>query len=185
MTVTSLILHDNLSFADYTKLPGHSYSSIKADGREINPTPKMITGTMIHQYLLEPAKFTGDIKVVKPIATAIIKTLGPLYKHLRYEMSVSCSMAYNGFKMAYRGRVDAGIPKRIVIDFKFGEDIEKSKGFFGYDDQVSGYAMALEASVALLIGGNPYKRVPDIKVICVDIRSAFWEQQILLRGEAV
>ncbi len=183
MTASNLTIHDPMDFSDYLQMPGYSYSGIKHEGREFVPTQKMITGTSVHQYLLEPHKFTGNIKIVKPIAAATIKTLGPLYKHLQYEMSISCILEHAGLKMPFKGRIDAMIPGRIVIDFKIGKNIQASKAFFGYDDQASGYAISTGAPVAFLIACNPEEKHPVAQVIPVNINHEFWNTQILLKGE--
>ena len=184
MTAADIKIYQDIPFDEYLKLPGYSYSGIKHDGKEFAPSRKMIIGTMVHQYLNEPHRFNGDIRIVKPIATAIIKTLGPLYKHLQYETSICCNFCHHGIIMKYRGRIDAGIRNRIVIDFKIGKDVESSKAFFGYDDQLSGYATAYNAPLALIVACNPEAREPVATVIPVTISHKFWEAQVLLKGES-
>lgn len=185
MLVTNFQIHKDLPFGEYQKLPGNSFSSIKHDGREFETTSKMILGTQVHQYLLEPHKFTGDIRIVKPMATALIRCLGALWQYLDYEISVTCNFEHEGFVFPYRGRIDAGIRRKIIIDFKIGENVRKSMEHFDYPTQLSGYAIAYEAPLALIIAMNPKKLQLPPDIIPVHISDEFWKNQILLKGEVV
>ncbi len=183
MTTSNLIIHPSMSFDEYQQLPGHSFSSLKANGKVFQPTAKMALGSSIHNYLMDPAAFKGDVRIVKPLAMALKSCLGSLWEYLLMEVSVTCNFEHEGFIMPYRGRIDLGIPKKIVVDLKIAERIDRTMDYFQYPDQVSGYATSIDAPVAFLIAINPKEYNPKPVVKPIKINMGWWETQILMKGE--
>lgn len=176
----------NIPFDDYLKIPGTSYSDIKNEGKEFKaPSQKMQLGTNVHNYLLTPQEYMQeDARIVKPIALALKNQLGDLLPYLWPELVVTCNFVQSGFNMLYRGRIDLGIPDRLVIDIKVTEmPIRKGIEYFGYDRQQSGYAIGIGAKVALIVAINP--KTLRIEIVNIPIKSDWWENQIIQKGEPI
>jgi len=186
MIIQNRTILKSIPFEDYLKMPGVSYSDIKNAGKEFKqPTGKMQLGTNVHNYLLTPHEYNhADVAIVRPIALALKKQLGDLLPYLWPELVVTCNFIHNGFNMLYRGRIDLGIPGRLVIDIKVTEmPIRKGIEYFGYDKQQSGYGMGIDAKVALIIAIHPISFRIDI--VNIPINSEWWENQVIQKGEPV
>lgn len=175
--------YPTLHFDEYLAMPGYSYSGIKNDGEIISPTKKMQLGTRVHNYLLTPREYDYEqYEIVKPCADVIRAKLGPLLKYLMPELVVTCEMVSNDFRMPYKGRIDLCIPDRIVIDIKVSEmPLHKAVPYFGYNNQVSGYSLAINAKVAIIISVNPKTKV--VTTMNIPITENFWEYHITRLGE--
>lgn len=193
MKVLNSKLQANVPFEKYLSLPGWSHSLIKSDGKEWKaPTQKMLLGTSVHEYLLEPDKYNRDnIDIVRPIAIAIKNKLGMvLLKHLQPEIMVTADFIHNGFGMAYKGRLDLCIPGRLVIDIKVS-DVPLKIGIarFGYDDQQNGYIASVGAKIGLILRIAPSScgpgKTPVIEIYNVPINTQWWEWQIVHRGRVL
>lgn len=180
MKITDLTIHEGLTFEQYKALPGYNYSSL--NGHEREPSQKMQLGTQVHSYILEPQHFKGDIRIVKPLANAVLQVIGrSLFSYLIPEGVITCRMHHEGLEMVYKGRADLLLPGKIVVDLKIGEDVRKSMDYFNYPDAISGYALSTHTPTALIIAIHPKTCKAD--VIPVKIKPDYWQQQILLKGE--
>jgi hypothetical protein len=179
MTATNIITHENMPFEDYLALPGNSFSGLK-HSQPFEPTPKMRLGTACHNYLMTPQSFVGNLHIVKPLAMALRDVLGSIWHYLKFEVSTTADFEHEGFKMPYKGRIDAGIRNKIVIDFKVGENIKKSMDLFKYPEQLTGYSVAFNADAAFIIAISPKGGKPDI--IPVEFNHGWWEEQVLMKG---
>lgn len=183
---TNTHYHQNMKFEEYLTLPGYSYSGLKAKSSPFpdQPTAKMWLGTKVHNYLLEPEKYNHeDREIVKPMALAVRNVLGPeLLGLMEKELVVTCDMECGGFTMPYKGRLDMCRVGRIVIDLKVSTmPLHRSIPFFGYDKQLSGYAIATGSRVALIVKVDPRNCKPETKII--SIQSEWWERQVLKYGQ--
>lgn len=180
----------NVPFDDYLLLPGWSHSKIKSLGKEFKtPTRRMNLGTLVHQYILEPEKYDhSHQELVKPLAVAIKSRVGSLAKYVTPEIVVTCDMCYNGFVLKYQGRIDWLIIDKMVLDIKVSDmPLSKSIPYFDYDNAMSGYALASNANLALIIRISPksIEKNPDaplIEVASVPIRSEWWMNQVVSKG---
>lgn len=178
------ILHD-VPFEQYLLLPGWSHSKIKSDGRTwAPPTDKMLLGTAVHQYLLEPEKYNHtNIVIVKPAAIALKNVVGVLWEYAETELVVTADFIHNGFLLNYVGRVDLGVKKKLLIDFKVSEvPLAVSIKRFGYDDQLNGYGEAYDVPHRFIIRINPKRPSdkPEIHKVPLDLK--FWEYHIASKG---
>jgi hypothetical protein len=171
-----------LTFEEYLGLPGCSFSGIRNEGTEPFSSKKMQLGTDVHNYLLTPELYSHEnVALVKPIALALKQAIGPLFAYLQPEMAVTANFVAQGFTMPYKGRIDLGIPKRIVVDIKVSEmDISKGVSWFGYDKQLSGYSIAIGAKAAIIVSVNP--KTFKTKITNIPIDAAWWEYQVIQRG---
>lgn len=173
-------------FEEYLELPGWSHSSLKHEGKEWSaPTEKMQLGTHVHNYLLTPEEYRhNDIEVVRPLAVELKRVLGPLLPFLIPEIAITADFIHEGFCMKYKGRVDLGIPGKIVIDLKVSDlDPLKSMQYFRYDRPITGYCAALGTETALLLTINPKKKTTSLKK--VPLEYIWWEEQILKKGDPI
>lgn len=173
-------VHPGISFEEYRALPGLSYSGIK--NGDFVPTKKMMLGTAVHNYILEPDKYNGANRdVVVPIARVILSQLGELSKHMQTELSVTCNMEYSGLSMQYKGRIDMIRPGRLLIDLKISEiPLGRSIDHFGYGDQLTGYCLATRTPVGIIIRVCP-KTLKTEKAM-IRQNPAFWERQVTKYG---
>lgn len=172
-------------FEDYLKIEAWSYSGIKLNGvNKFEPSVKMKLGTHVHNYLLTPGDYKyDDIDLVKPIATRLKNTIGEkLLQYTQPELVVTADFKHEGFKLKYKGRLDLPIPNCVVIDIKITEmDIRKGVEFFGYHNQLSGYAAAINAKQAFIVAIHPKKLTTQIYQVPIDF--SWWEKQIKQKGE--
>jgi len=145
----------------------------------------MLLGSDVDNYLTNGENYNHDnADIIRPIAVAVKQRIGVLYKYLVPQLSFTADFVHSGFKLAYKGRSDLAIKGRLVIDIKVSEmPLAKSIQHFGYDNQLNGYAAALEATAALIFSVNPKTKI----VTCynVPLSHEWWEYQILQKGEPI
>lgn len=183
--VNNFQLHTNFPFDEYQSLPGWSYSGIKEweRGTKIEPTEKMRIGTLVHSYLLEPSSYTHEYReIVIHAANAVKQTLGALLPIMTHEASITADFNYQGLTMPYRGRADMIRVGKIVLDLKVSEmPLAKSIPFFGYQNAMSGYALAAGCKVAIIVRVCPKKFTTEVKT--VPITPEWWMAQVLRFGK--
>lgn len=180
MQIKNVNYYFGYSFDRYKDLPGLSYSGIK--NGDFVPTKKMMLGTAVHNYILEPAQYNGaNRELVIPIARVIMGQIGELINHMQTEVSVTCNMIHDGLSMQYKGRVDMIRPGKLVIDLKISEiPLGKSIEHFGYGDQLTGYCLATGTPVGIIIRVCP-KTLKTEKAM-IRQNPGFWERQIVKFG---
>lgn len=180
MTVKNLQLFSNVDFEKYRQLPGFSYSSFKSFPADFSPTYKMKLGTAVDQYLTEPEKYNGfEYDFVRKAAQQIKERIGPLWKHLQKQVSIAADFEHEGYTMPYKGRPDFCIPRKLVIDLKVVDD-RAAIEHFGYHNQLSGYALAINAPVALILELSRKRKTATF--VPVRITPDFWITKTLLHG---
>lgn len=177
-------------FDDYLKLPGRSHSDIRSEGQPFTATPKMLLGTDVHNYLLEPEKYNHENRdIVRPLALELLKALGTdkFFKMFEAELAVIANFIHEGFDMLYKGRGDLVIVKKIVIDFKVSDvPLKVSVPRFGYDNSLSGYALGFDCPIAIIVRVSPKsiaKGKPETESYNVPIRHEWWNYQIIQKGK--
>ena len=181
MTISNRHQHKDISFDEYLNLPGLSYSSIRNEGVQREVTTKMGFGTDVHNYLLTPKEFRGDLNQVRPVAKKLLEVLGDLITLAVPELAVTCDMEHEGLVMKHKGRIDLYVPGIAVIDIKIsGQDVKKSIEFFGYDKQLTGYCLSVGVKKAIIISCHPVKHTIQLEQI--KLREDWWENQVLKRG---
>lgn len=186
MEVLNTFTYKNLPFEEYIKLGGLSFSTLKHGEREIEPTYKMRLGSQVDCFCFEPHRYKPSDefpeKLIRSLAIAIKMKLGSLWNSCIFQMSIQSEFYHNGFMMRYRGRPDIIIKDKLVIDLKVSEKVNTS--FFGYEDQLSGYALPLKIKKAIILSVNPKtfeaKWEPPIQ-----IKTDWWDTQVLKYGEPV
>lgn len=179
ITASNVRIFEGKDFSTYQQLPGRSYSSFKSFTGD--QTYKMKLGTALDTYLTDPANYDGfEYDLVRPAAAMVRERIGPLFKHLQKQLSITADFNYGGFAMPYRGRPDFAIPGKIVIDLKFVEDFA-AVDHFGYQHQLSGYAIPLAAPVMFILEMSRKKKAA--RFIPVKIVHSFWIEKILYYGE--
>lgn len=174
----------DIPFDKYLSMPGLSYSGIKNEDTEFfKPSTKMQLGTSVHDYLLTPAKYNHDNnRLVKPIVSTLTGILKPVLTYLQPELAITADFCQEGFIMPYKGRIDLCIPGKLVIDIKVTElDINKTRTFFGYDNQLSGYALGIGAAKAFIISIHP--KTLQTQITNIPITPFWWEQEVKKRGK--
>lgn len=179
MQVDNIKYYKGADFAMYKAMPGLSYSGIK--GGEIAATPKMMLGTAVHNYLLEPENFNHEQRdVVIPIVQALRSEIGDVLKYAQTELSVTADFTHLGNTFAYKGRIDI-LLNDLVIDLKVSsQPLDKSIAYFGYDKQVNGYMLATLSKTGMIIRICPKTKKIEKKIIAKD--TTFWEWICELHG---
>jgi len=183
MQVTNIQMYKNIPFDSYQAKEGHSYSSIKnSDTEPFKQTYKMQLGTEVHNYLLEPATYKHERReLIEPIARAAYDVIGSVLPFLDTELSVTADFEHEGFTMPYRGRIDMVRCGKVVVDLKISEmPLSKSIPYFGYDKQLTGYCLATQCKIGIIIRVNPKTRHTERVVIKQDVE--WWEQKVLELG---
>jgi hypothetical protein len=185
MKIFDIRIIEDISFDEYLRLPGLSYSAIKNGGTRTDPTDKMRFGSLVDAYLFEPQNYNGEqYHLVRPVAQAAIVKLGPLIKHGRRQLAVLCTMVYKGFYMYYKGRIDLEACN-LIIDFKVSEmDVIRAINHFGYNHQLNGYAIPLGSKGGLIFSIHP--RAPhNIQLQAIQNSLIWWQQQVLKHGRPI
>lgn len=186
MRVANLKILPTIPFEDYLKLPGWSHSGIKSNGKEFKTaTPKMLLGKDVDNYLTNPEEYGYEnVKLIRPIALELKKKIGVLYKHLLPQLAFTADFIHEGFCLKYKGRADLAKLGKIVIDLKVSKmPLKKAVEYFGYENQLSGYALALGCPIALLQSINPETLL--ISSYNVPITASWWEYEIIQKGEPI
>jgi hypothetical protein len=168
-------------------MPGISYSSVKAATRgRVDPTDKMRFGSLVDTYLFEPAKYNGEqYELVRPVAQAAVQQLGQALRHARRQLVVSCTMICEGLYLKYKGRVDMTICSQhpVVLDFKVSDmPLLAAIKHFGYNHQVNGYAIPLQAKTSIIFSISPK---PPYKPQMMPIPNSliYWRQVVKQYGK--
>lgn len=179
-TVRNLQVYENVPFDEYLQINGTSYSSIKGFCGEISEGMKL--GSRVHAFLGEPHEYDWqDYSTVKTIAGEIKKRIGPAFKYLAKEVCFTAEFHYHGFMMRFKGRVDAGEFQKIILDYKIlSGGVDSAIQMFGYDRQMSGYCLATNTPMALIIAWNKSKKRIEPKTIKPDYR--WWAEKVLTHG---
>lgn len=190
MQVFNVQFYPDIPFEDYLALPGYSFSWLKSGGQKIEPTPKMRLGTMVHTYLLSAREYDhGEgSELVRPLAVALKGILKPVLNYCTPELAVTADFVYEGMVLKYKGRIDLPVVSKphlsLVIDIKVTEqDVRKGIDFFHYDFQVSGYALPIGASKAVIVGVN--RKTKAVQVVPVKVETGFWERMTLKYGQPI
>lgn len=190
MQVNNVIIHRDMPFDDYLKLEGISYSTISAKwaaGANPAPTQKMQIGTLVHNYLLEPSKYIHNNphhKQIVIMAREVKSILGAAFDGFECEVGVTADFFHEGFTMAYKGRIDMVKLGRIVLDLKVSEvPLNQSVPYFGYDRQLSGYSLATDARLQMIIKINPKTNKIEFKQL--PISADWWQTQVLKYGKVL
>lgn len=189
MQIYAIRIWKGMPFEEYLALPGKSFSGIKSNytkGRVTEVTDKMRFGSLVDTYLFEPHLYTGEMySEVRAVARAAQQQFGDALYHGDRQLAVSCVMQHRGFKMLYKGRVDLHIGKTngVVVDFKASDmDLVAAINFMGYDKQVNGYAIPLQARTSIILSVSP--KPPHRQQMRVVPNSLdFWEWAVLNHGE--
>lgn len=179
--VQNRIIYENLPFEEYLKLPGYSFSTIKADKQIIAKTPKMNLGSNVDSYLNPPGNFDGNINIVKPIALCLKNRVGDLYYKFKKQVSITADFIHEDMRMKYKGRLDWGLERMIVIDIKVSENIFSTINYFGYPNQISGYCLGFECNTGLILSAHP--KTYQTNLINITLNYDWWERQILKYGD--
>lgn len=187
MIVRDTVVHRNIPFEDYLKLPGFSHSGIRMEGRKpFAATAKMNLGTNVHSYLLDPTAYSYEnLNVVKTIALALKSTIGGLWEFLEPEIAVTSNFCIEDFILPYKGRIDLALVKRVILDIKVinGESVSSTIDLFHYDTQLSGYAASVGAKDAFIIAYSTKTKKVEVKYIPVNVD--WWCNQIITKGNPV
>lgn len=199
MKIENLRIIEKMPFEEYLALPGLSFSGVRNDGTIIEDTEKMRFGSLVDAYLFEPHTYNGQkLKLVREVAKAAKEKFGDALKYGKRQVVVTCLMVHQGIALQYKGRIDllcgGGVaskdgfitvdPSRgaFVIDMKISElDLLKAINFFGYHNQVNGYAIPLGIPVSIIVSINPKTLKPSSQAI--PTKTEFWEKIVLQYGK--
>lgn len=181
ITVKNIKVYENMDFEDYKLLPGTSFSMIKSDFKEIKVTNKMNLGSQVDCYINNSNNFSGDLRIIKPLAYALKLRVGDLYNKFKKQISVTCDFVYEGMILNYKGRPDWALENLLIVDTKVSDSIDKTIHFFGYPNQISGYCLPFNANKGLILAANPKNNT--VKLINIPIKFDWWERQILKYGK--
>jgi len=183
MQIFDVRILEGVPFDEYLTLPGLSFSGTKS-GAPVNVTERMMLGTRVHTYLLEPSKYDGQhYKIVRAIAMEVNKSLGALIKSGKRELTVLCTMVHRGFYLYYKGRVDL-FAGGMIIDLKVSElEIVAAINHFGYNHQLNGYAAALSAKASVLFSINP--KTLKVQTAPIPNSVTYWERVVLQYGKPI
>lgn len=183
MQIFDVRILDGVPFDEYLKLPGLSFSGTN-NRAPVNVTERMMLGTRVHTYLLEPSKYDGQhYKLVRAISLEVNKHIGALIKRGKSELTVLCTMVHRGFYLYYKGRVDL-FAGGMIIDLKVSElEIVAAINHFGYNSQLNGYAIALQARASVLFSINP--KTLKVQTAPIPNSVTYWEQAVLQYGKPI
>lgn len=183
MRITNVKVIDNLPPAEYFAMPGISYSYIRNGGVPIKQTDKILLGSAVDAFLFEPKTYDGFMfPEVSRLASRVKSFLGPSYKFARRQLSVTCIMEHNGYWMNYKGRID--LYPNFVLDLKVSRmNLLAAIKHFGYDRQLSGYAMPMKCEKSVILAINPDTYL--IHTMPIPTRPDWWREQVVKYGQPI
>jgi len=181
---TNIQRHDNIPFTDYLKFEGYSHSFLKHErngiAAEIEVTTQMKLGSMVDAILTDPENI--DMKseyytAGRNIAKKIKDQFGQMFIHFEKQVSLTCELEYNGFKIKSKGRLDFGLPGHAVIDLKItkSKDVDTLINFMGYKNQVWHYCKMYGVSKGyIMIYSIPLNQTFIKYIDCSSNENEFW-----------
>lgn len=185
INITNIKYHPELSFEDYLKLDGTSFSGLKKFDGQI--TAGMHLGSLVHKYLLKPKEYNYEqYDIVRPLASKLVDFVGiDIIKASVAEVPITADLEYDEFRFKWKGVPDLRMEDVVVIDFKVikGNDLEYYCNRFNYPEQIRGYMNPNKIDLGLIIAINSLNRQVMVKAIAQD--QTFWKNIILTRGEVI
>lgn len=186
MQIFDVRILEDVSFEDYLTLPGVNYSYVSRGGiAEYKVTDNMRFGSRVDAFLFEPHMYDGEqYELVRAVADAGARVLGVLLKYGKRQLTVMCTMVYNGLYMYYKGRIDL-FAGQIVIDFKASDlEILAAVTHFGYNHQVNGYSIPLQAKSGLILSVSR-KKPHGVQTCPIPNSLDFWQRAVMKYGQPI
>lgn len=185
---------DNLSFEDYMKLPGYSYSFLRSERNGIAPdievTNKMRLGSLVDGILTSPetVNMSDDLySNAKTIASEIKLAFGSCLIFFKTQVSYTGEAQFKDYKIITKGRLDFLLEKHALIDLKITESkgIKALVDYMSYRNQIWHYCKLSNVKKAyLIIHSIPLKKSQIIEVSISDYND-FWASKILKFGTPI
>jgi len=187
MQVSNLKYYSNLDFNEYLAIKGYSFSSLKMleSGQAITPSEGMKLGTRVHNFILEPQKYDWENHAqVSKIAGKIREIYQPFMKYMEPELAFTARFEHNGMYLNYKGRTDLIYKGKLIIDLKIlSGRLDAAIERFGYDKQLSGYALASGCPNAMIIAYN--KNSKEIETKLIHPNADWWNYMIIKYGTPI
>lgn len=184
MIVENVIVHDDLTFEDYLKIPLISFSSLKE--APVKESEGMRIGSLVHRYLLAPHLYKYEhADIVIPIASALINWVGrDVLRLMVCEKPTTADFVHDGFRLPWKGVPDMRIDQVVVADFKvLNGNLKQYCERFNYPDQLRGYMLPFQVDLGLIIAYNRKAKRVEIEPVHKD--ATFWENVCLTHGEVI
>jgi hypothetical protein len=187
MQVSNLKYYSELDFNEYLQIKGYSFSSLKMleSGQAITPSEGMKLGTRVHNFILEPQKYDWENdSEVRKIASKIREIYQPFIRYMEPELAFTARFEHNGMYFNYKGRTDLIYKGKLIIDLKIlSGKLEPAIERFGYDKQLSGYALATGCQNAMIIAYNKQNNKIETKLIHPN--ADWWNYMIVKYGTPI
>lgn len=189
MQVKDLKYYSDLDFDEYLQISGYSFSGIKMleSGQPIVPTEGMKLGTRVHNFILEPKKYDWESHIeVNKIATKIKEIYQPFIKYMEPELAFTARFEHNGMYLNYKGRTDLIYKGKLIVDLKIlSGKLEPAIERFGYDKQLSGYAIATGCKNAMIISYNKANKHNVLETKLIEPNEDWWNYMIVKYGTPI
>jgi hypothetical protein len=189
MQVKNLQYYSDLDFDEYLQISGYSFSGIKMleSGQAIIPTEGMKLGTRVHNFILEPKKYDWENHIeVNKIATKIREIYQPFIKYMEPELAFTCRFEHNGMYLNYKGRTDLIYKGKLIVDLKIlSGKLEPAIERFGYDKQLSGYALATGCKNAMIISYNKANKHNVLETKLIEPNHDWWNYMVIKYGTPI
>jgi len=192
--VSNVKRQDNVPFEQYLIQEGYSHSFLKyqrygiLEPKEV--TSNMRIGSLVDGIITEPDKVSYKdplYSFAKNIVSDLKAKYGDMIKLFDKQVSYSATFKLGEFVLLVKGRLDFLLDKEAVIDLKitFSKDVVGLIDYFGYKNQVWGYAkMAGVPKSYIMIYSVPLRK-SFIYEVNIGQDNYFWEEQILNFGNVV
>ena len=193
----------DLPFEQYLQVKVDSFSSLKQKGKsDFIPTKKVYIGKLVDDILtnkgLESNLLNPLYSIAKDIADRMRSDLGEqIFKFLQFQNSYFGDIEFEGFRLSVKGRLDAEIGKKAIVDFKVTdlvknkEDCLKLVQFMGYERQLFHYGNLAGGNRAhyLFIYSKKARKTFFLKVLTTEDSIAscrnWWEERVLTYGKLI
>jgi hypothetical protein len=181
MNATAIKKYTSINFLDYLNFQGHSFSSLKNEGKKFEPTEKMKLGSAVDAALFTPENYDGSFKeVVMPLIYELKKNFGNALSLGNSQVSITANFEHEDLLMNWKGRPDLIIGD-LIVDLKVSElPIIKAIQYFRYDWQLTGYMAGSGCTRALICSIHP--KTKKITMIPIPPVYDWWEYQIKKHG---
>lgn len=189
--VSNITRHDGLSFENYLKLPGYSFSFLSREqagiASDVEKTDAMELGKLVDGILTSPEEVSPKHPMysdAKEIARYIKTQYGKHLALFETQVSYTATFHYDVFSLQVRGRLDYLLPGLITLDLKVtsSTNVPALISHMGYENQVWGYAKMAGTPDGLILAYLRRRKICEVHRVPIGEHNDFWADKIMRFG---
>jgi hypothetical protein len=102
------------------------------------------------------------------------------------ELAFTARFEHNGMYLNYKGRTDLIYKGKLIVDLKIlSGKLEPAIERFGYDKQLSGYALATGCKNAMIISYNKANKHNVLETKLIEPNEDWWNYMVIKYGTPI